>query len=243
MENLAPNRLLKTRQGTIAVGIAAAVLAAILLLVYLSHYRNSVKGSTEPVTVLVARHLIPKGTSGNALARRNLYVVTTVPKGQLKLGAISDPATLSGLVVAADINPNQQLTSSDFVAASVGALASQLTGNWRAVSLPALDAAHGLAPDVQAGDHVDVYAQLNGTVGLVLPNVLVLASPTQVATGSTATVTGTYILRVPTAKAARFAYVGQNGAIWLVLRPGRGGSATQPAFATADNALLHRGER
>ena len=41
MENLAPGRLLKTRQGTIAIGVAAAVLAAILLLVYLSHYRSS----------------------------------------------------------------------------------------------------------------------------------------------------------------------------------------------------------
>jgi hypothetical protein len=65
VENLAPSRLLKTRQGTIVVGVAAAVLAAILLLVYLSHYRSSVKGSTEPVTVLVAQSLIPKGTSGS----------------------------------------------------------------------------------------------------------------------------------------------------------------------------------
>ena len=242
MENLAPNRLLKTRQGTIAVGIAAAVLAAILLLVYLSHYRNSVKGSTEPVTVLVARHLIPKGTSGASLAARNLYVVTTIPKGQLKLGAITDPSVLSGQVVAADINPRQQLTTSDFVAVSVGALASQLSGSWRAISLPALDAAHGLTPDVQAGDHVDVYAQLNGSVGLVLPNVLVLATPSQPPAGSTAAVTGTYILRVPTAKAARFAYVGQNGSPWLVLRPGHGASPTQPAFATANNALLNHGE-
>ncbi|MDP9308696.1 MAG: Flp pilus assembly protein CpaB [Actinomycetota bacterium] len=242
MENLAPNRLLKTRQGTIVIGVAAAVLAAILLLVYLSHYRNSVRGSTEPVTVLVAKSLIPKGTSGTAIATRNLFVVTTIPKGQLKLGAISDSAVLNGTIAAADIYPRQQLTTADFTAASVGALAAQLSGNWRAVGLPALDPAHGLAPDIQAGDHVDVYAQLNGTMGLVLSNVLVLASPTQAAAGSTAPITGSYILRVPTAKAPRFAYVGQNGAFWLVLRPGHGAAATQPAFVTASNALLHRGE-
>jgi Flp pilus assembly protein CpaB len=242
VENLAPSRLLKTRQGTIAVGIAAAVLAAILLLVYLSNYRNSVKGSTEPVTVLVARSLIPKGTTGASLATKNLFIVTTIPKGQLKFGAVSDPAVLRGTIAAADIYPQQQLTTADFTAASVGALAAQLTGTWRAVALPTLDAAHGLAPDVQAGDHVDVYAQVNGTVGLVLSNVLVLASPTQATAGSTAPVTGNYILRVPTAKAPRFAYVGQNGSIWLVLRPGHGARATQPAFVTASNALLHRGE-
>jgi Flp pilus assembly protein CpaB len=242
VENLAPSRLLKTRQGTIAVGIAAAVLAAILLLVYLSHYRNSVKGSTEPVTVLVAKSLIPKGTTGAALATKNLFVVTTIPKGQLKLGAVSDPALLRGTIASADIYPRQQLTTADFTAASVGALAAQLSGPWRAVALPTLDAAHGLSPDVQAGDHVDVYGQVTGTVGLVLSNVLVLASPTQATVGSTAPVTGNYILRVPTAKAPRFAYVGQNGSFWLVLRPGHGAGATQPAFVTANNALLHRGE-
>jgi Flp pilus assembly protein CpaB len=243
VENLAPSRLLKTRQGTIVLGIAAAVLAAILLLVYLSHYRSSVKGSAEPVTVLVAKRLIPKGTSGTSLATQNLFVVTTIPKGQLKLGAISDPAVLRGTIAAADIYPRQQLTTADFAASSVGALAAQLSGRWRAVALPALDPAHGLAPDVQAGDRLDVYGQLNGTVGLLMSNVLVLASPTQAAAGSTAPVSGTYVLRVPTAKAPRFAYMGQNGTFWLVLRPGHGAGATQPTFVTADNTFLHRGER
>ena len=219
MENLAPSRLLKTRQGTIVVGVAAAVLAAILLLVYLSHYRSSVKGSTEPVTVLTAKSLIPKGTSGASIAARNLFVVTTFPKSQVKLAAISDPAVLQGRVAAADIYPSQQLTTTDFTTPTVGALAVQLAGNWRAIALPTLDAAHGLAPDVQAGDHVDVYAQVHGVLGLVLPNVLVLVSPTQATAGSSAPVSGNYILKVPSSKAARFAYIGDNGKFWLVLRP------------------------
>jgi Flp pilus assembly protein CpaB len=230
VENLAPSRLLKTRQGTIMIGVAAAVLAAILLLVYLSHYRSSVKGSTEPQTVLVAKSLIPKGTTGASLASKNLFVVTTIPKDQLKLGAISDPAVLRGTVAAADIYPRQQLTTADFATAAVGALASQLGGAWRAISLPTLDAAHGLTPDVQAGDHIDVYAQLNGVLGLVMPNVLVLASPTQATPGSTAPVSGNYVLRVPTAKAARFAYIGQNGTFWLVLRPASGARPTPPVL-------------
>ena len=231
MENLAPSRLLKTRQGTIAVGIAAAVLAAILLLVYLSHYRSSVKGSTEPVTVLVSKRLIPKGTSGETLAKANLFVTTTIPKGQLKIGAISDPAVLNGTIVASDIYPNQQLTSSEFTTPTVGALASQLSGAWRAIALPSLDSAHGLTSDVQRGDHIDVYAQVNGTLGLVLPNVLVLATPTQGSTGAAA-VSGNYILRVPTSKAPRFAYAGQNGSLWLVLRPAKGARTTPPVLET-----------
>jgi Flp pilus assembly protein CpaB len=237
VENLAPSRLLKTRQGTIAVGIAAAVLAAILLLVYLSHYRNSVRGSTEAVTVLVAKRTIPKGTTGTSLATNGLYIVTTIPKGQLKLGAISDPAVLRGTVAAADILPRQQLTSADFTTASVGALAAQLSGGWRAIALPTLDAARGLTPDIQAGDTLDVYAQLNGALGLVMSNVLVLASPTQATAGSTAPVSGNYILRVPTSKAAKFAYIGQNGTYWLVLRPASKARPTRPALEPSRNIL------
>ena len=235
MENLAPSRLLKTRQGTIVVGVAAAVLAAILLLVYLSHYRSSVKGSTEPVTVLVAKRLIPKGTSGSSIAAQNLFVVTTIPKGQLKVGAISDPAVLQGTVTAADVYPNQQLTTSDFTTKSVGALASQLTGRWRAISLPSLDAAHGLAPDVQANDHVDVYAQVGGVTGLVMSDVLVLASPTA-ATGS-APASGNYILRIPSSRAAKFAYIGDNGKYWLVLRPASKALPTPPTLAPSANVF------
>jgi Flp pilus assembly protein CpaB len=233
VENLAPSRLLKTRQGTIVVGVAAAVLAAILLLVYLNHYRSSVKGSTEPVTVLVAKRLIPKGSSGSSIAAANLFVVTTIPKGQLKLGAISDPAVLQGTVAAADIYPNQQLTTNDFTTKTVGALASQLSGRWRAISLPSLDAAHGLSPDIQAADHVDVYAQVRGVTGLVMSNVLVLASPTA-ATGS-APASGNYIIRVPTSRAAKFAWIGENGQYWLVLRPASKAVPTPRALEPSAN--------
>jgi len=233
VENLAPSRLLKTRQGTIVVGVAAAVLAAILLLVYLSHYRSSVKGSTEPVTVLVAKRLIPKGTSGSTIAQQNSYVVTTIPKGQLKLGAISDAAVLQGKVAVADIYPNVQLTTGDFTTKTVGALASQLTGKWRAISLPTLDAARGLSPDIQAGDHVDIYAQVRGLEGLVMSDVLVLASPTA-ATGS-APASGNYIVRVPTSRAAKFAWIGENGKYWLVLRPASKARQTQPAVEPSAN--------
>jgi Flp pilus assembly protein CpaB len=243
VENLAPSRLLKTRQGTIALGIGAAVLAAILLLVYLSHYRSSVKGSSEAVTVLVAKRLIPKGTSGAALASKDLFDATTIPKGQLKVGAISDSALLRGTVAATDIYPAQQLTASDFTTPSAGALASQLSGRWRAISI-SLDAVHGLSPDVVAGDHVDVYAQLDGvkspvgvekTLGLLMPDVTVIATPTQAAAGTTAPASGNYVLRIPSRQTARFLYMAQNGNIWFALRPAIGAKKTPRAFVTSNN--------
>ena len=58
-------KVTQSRGWTLALGIAAAALAAILLIAYLVQYRSSVNASTAPTPVLVAKNLIPKGTSGH----------------------------------------------------------------------------------------------------------------------------------------------------------------------------------
>jgi len=65
-------------------------------------------------TVLVAKRLIPKGTSGSSIAAQNLFVVVTIPKEQIAPRGISDPAVLQGRVAAGDIYPNEQLAMSHF---------------------------------------------------------------------------------------------------------------------------------
>jgi Flp pilus assembly protein CpaB len=239
VENSLPSRLLKTRQGTIAVGIAAAVLAAILLLVYLSHYRSSVKGSTEDVTVLVAKSLIPKGTSGTVLATKALFVATTVPKAQLKDGAVTDPALLRGRTAVNDIYPSQQLTINDFTTSAATGMSTRINGSMRAVSIP-LDSAHGITSSLQTGDHVDVYFQLNNTLvmGLLLPDVLVLSAPGS-ATGTTSNVTSNFVLQVSSRNAARLTFAAENGKVWLALRPQASPRPTPPVFATPGN--IYRG--
>jgi flagella basal body P-ring formation protein FlgA len=81
---------------------------------YLSHHRTSAKGATELGTVLVAKRLILKGTSWSSIAAQNLFWVATIPKEQMAPTAISDPAVLQGRVAAGDIDPNQQLETSNF---------------------------------------------------------------------------------------------------------------------------------
>jgi flagella basal body P-ring formation protein FlgA len=98
---------------TLVTGIAIGA-AAVAVPVYLKHDRNSGKDSTGPGTVLVAKRLILKGTPWSSIAARNLFLVTTIPKGQIAPGAISDPAVLQGRVAAGDIYQNQQLETSDF---------------------------------------------------------------------------------------------------------------------------------
>ncbi len=107
------SRIGNSRNWTLALGIGAALLAAILLVVYLNRYRSSVNAENAATPVLVAKNLIPKGTSGTIIAKQELFQVASLPKNDLKVGAISDPAFLNGRVAATDIFPGQQITTAD----------------------------------------------------------------------------------------------------------------------------------
>ena len=74
------SKVTQSRGWTLGLGIAAAALAAILLIAYLVQYRSSVNASTEPTPVLVAKGLIPKGTSGTVIAEKGLFQAATLPK-------------------------------------------------------------------------------------------------------------------------------------------------------------------
>ncbi len=227
MEAMLPKGMLGTPRRAIIAGVAALVLATILLLVYLNHYRSSVKSANANVTVLRAKVFIPRGTTAQAMARKGLFEVTAIPQDQLKNGAVTDAAVLHAQVALDDLYPGQQLTTSDFgTTATSSALSGSsvllgtrgATGTWRAIAIH-LDASHGIMPQIQTNDHVDVYTQIGATMGLLMQNVYVLAAPNQVATGTAAPTSANYILRVPTKEAARFAFAADNGKIWFALRP------------------------
>ena len=244
MQGVFSGRLFTTRGGALAVGGVAAILAAALLFAYLRAYRSSVRSGTAPVTVLVAKQLIPKGTAGGLIGQKELYQVTSLPKDQVINGALADPAALRGQVATSDIYPGQQLTTSEFSATSTGSLPEQLTAAQRAMSVP-LDSAHGLIGQVHNGDHVDVYVGFGNNTAttakpvlkLLLANVLVLNVPSSTSGGFATTSTANVVLRVPSAKAAEFAFASDNGKIWLVLRPQIGASKTPPSVANTLSVL------
>jgi Flp pilus assembly protein CpaB len=231
--------LLSSRRGTILVGAAAAVLAAILLVVYLNRYRASLNGSAEPATVLVAKSLIQKGAPGNLVGSTHQFQVASIPKDQLKDGALTDPGALAGLVAAKNIYPGQQLTLAEFTPTVPGSLQTNLTKRDRAISIP-FDSSHGMVGQISPGDHVDVYVGLNqagpgGAVPIIkrlIDNTLVLATP-----GAGAS-SGNIILRAKGPQAAELAFAADNGKLWLVLRPASGARPVNPGLVTAGRLLL-----
>jgi Flp pilus assembly protein CpaB len=245
MENLLPKGMLGTPRRAVILGVIALVLAAVLLLVYLRHYRDSVKSSNSNVPVLRAKVYIPKGTTAVALAKTNQFEVASIPKDQLVNGAITDAGVLHGQVAVEDIFPGQQLTTADFgvtplstaLSGSQDLLGSGPTkGTWRALAVNP-DAVHGLTPQVQTGDHVDIYVAFGTKIGLLAPDVLVLAAPNQSASGTTAATSANYILRVPSRNVVKFASSQDNGKLWFALRPQRGAKPTLPTILNDTNFL------
>jgi Flp pilus assembly protein CpaB len=228
--------MFSTRRGAITTAVIAALLAAILLFAFVESYKNGGSSSSGNTPVFVASGYIPAGTPVSVIASAQLLSRTTVPSNHVVVGAISDPSVLRGEVAAVSIYPGQQLTASDFTAKAVG-LASQLTGQQRAIAIP-VDSAHGLVGYVQAGDHVEVLedsgagrAGANG-VSVLAANVPVLVAPGSSGGGIGGTggsSGGNIILEVSARQASEFAYAADNGKVWILLRPPLGALGTTAA--------------
>jgi Flp pilus assembly protein CpaB len=226
MEGITSSKLFTTRQGTVLLGVIAAVVAAIALIVYLNHYRNSVK--TGDIRVLVASKVIPAGTPGNVLVSNSGYY-RSVPyaKSQVETGAVVDPSALAGQVALKDIGLNQQLTAADFGPGT--GLANDLNANQRAVVV-SLGSPQQVGGQIGAGSHVDVWAVLSGqtngvtqsTVKLLYQDMYVLAiGGDNVTFRATPTQAGTLI------------YAANNASLWLTLRPTIGTTPKPPTIGSS----------
>jgi len=244
-------RLVSTRRGTILLSVIAAAVAGGLILVYVNRYRDSVRATGAPVTVLVAKVNINKGTAGDLIASSGLYSTTTLRQSQVLEGAFSDTSNLTGKVATTAIPQGAQLTSADFADASSN-LAASLTGDERVISLP-FSSAQGLSGSLQVGDHVDVYGGFN--VSSVGPNGLAAGGgsrpvvrriltdvPVVAIGGSTsgafASSNTNLSFKVTDQEAADLAFASQNGTLWLGLEPSAGLKSSRPSVVTMETLLL-----
>jgi Flp pilus assembly protein CpaB len=212
VENISSSKLFTTRQGTIMLGVIAAVIAAIALLVFLSQYRS---GANSSVGVLVAKKTIPQGTSGDVLAKSTgFYTVAQIPKDNVLNGAITDSSTLSGKVALADINPSSQLTESQFGEGT--GVVQKLGPNERAVVV-SLGSPQSVGGQIAAGSNVDFWVTTSGQgaggvsrpiAKLLFQDVLILG-----VSGGNITLKAT-----SPKQAGQMIYASTNDQIWLALR-------------------------
>ena len=220
---------LSSKNGTFAVAGLLALIAAAALLVFLREYKDDLTDS-DPVQVLVARSLVPKGTSGDIIADEQLYKLERVKNSQVEDGAVSDPSEFAGQVLVADVHPGHQLRNSDF--GTGRAAQASLSGFQRAMTIP-VDSSRGMIGAIEAGDRVDVVVTFgNGGIGrsdakIAARNVLVLSVPGASDDGIGSTDGGAATLRVNDRDAAPIAAAVDSGQVWLVLRPAVGAQSGQ----------------
>src|ERR671932_1781196 len=243
----ATRKILSTREGTLGFAAVAGLLAVAILMVFIRGYKRSLDKGAEPVTVLVAKADLPKGSSGDLIAAKGLFQATGFKREQVKEGAITDPASLRGQVAAHNLVPGQQLTTADFTKPTDPVM-SKLGDDQRAVTLP-LDTAHGMIGDIHAGDRVDVFAGFQvqpDTAGrprpvlrVLLQNVEVLKAPPAGKTGGLSGQQNQYVvLRVSDKDAPQLAFSSDNGKVWIALRPQAGAKQDKPSLVTLDRLLL-----
>jgi len=233
VENIMSSKLFTTRQGTVLLGVIAAVIAAIALIVYLSHYRSSVKNSGAAIQVLVAEKLILKDTPGDVIRTNPSYYQTqSIARSNVQTGAFVDPATLAGKVALTDISPGQQLTAADFGPAS--GLSTQLNPRQRAVVV-ALGSPQEVGGQIGPGSHVDVWvtSSAQGSNGVSKPTAKLLFQNMSVLTAGTGG--GNVTLRASPRQAGQLIYASSNAQIWLVLRPTIGTIEKKPPVISASN--------
>jgi Flp pilus assembly protein CpaB len=241
-------KLLSSRRGTILVAAACVLIAGAIIVFAMHRYRQSVNAQGQLETVLVATQLIQKGTTGDAIARGNLFHPTQIVAKQVSAGAITDTAAITGKVTAVNIYPGQQLTLADF--ASTGDLAAQLGPNDRALSIP-LPQGPGLVGQLQAGDHVDVYGGwtvLNEQgrsvplTKLLVPDATVLKAANAPISGgiggSSTSQISDVVIKVNVADAAKIAFTSTNGTVWLVLRSPTATAPSATQITSIDSILF-----
>lgn len=218
------SKLFTTRQGTVLLGVVAAIIAAIALLVYLNHYRDSV--TPPPVSVLVAAKTIPQGTSGETLAKSTgFYEVAKIPQNQVLSGAITDASTLSGKVALTEITPNSQLVESQF--GTVSGVLPKLGPNDRAVVVT-LGTPQAVGGQITAGSQVDFWVTTSGSGagGVTRPLAKLLFQDMTVLGVNGGNVT----LEATPTQVGQIIYASTNDQIWLALRPANGTKPKPPVI-------------
>jgi Flp pilus assembly protein CpaB len=142
-------------------------------------------------------------------------------------GAISTPSSVAGLVLAAPIYAGEQVTVRRFSNVSAQGIRSELKGTLRAVQVSG-DPNQLLAGTLQAGDHVDLVANLRtdaastqSATKIVLRDLLVLTPPADPALGkvSSSGNSDSAILAVTDTQVQRLFFVMKNADWTLELRP------------------------
>jgi Flp pilus assembly protein CpaB len=214
----------RIRNVLLAVGLA--LVAMMLTLFYVTNYKRSVQRDASSVAVYVAARDVPAGSAGADMVAQHDLKTVHVARKDVVPGAISNPNQIQNVVLAGPLYSGEQVTLRRFTDVAAQGIRAQLKGTLRAVQI-AGDPTQLLAGTLQAGDHVDVVANLRVTSNttetatrIVLRDLTVLTGPTDsTLTKVSAGGATSAILAVSDTQVQRLFFVLKNADWTLELRP------------------------
>jgi len=227
------------RMRNLAAAGVLALVATLLTSVWVSRAQGgSTATSVTKVPVLVATRDLPIGTPATAAFRDGWIAIRQLPAESASPVSLPSATALRGQVVTQPIYKGEQVVASRFGRSGTQGLGISLAGALRAIEVPG-DQNQLLAGTLQAGDHVDVLANVkinatNPKARVALRNLIVLRAPTA-PTSSTAT--GSVTLQLTDKQAQALLWVTKNADWSLVLRPSSGASSTATAPTTQRDVL------
>ena len=235
----------RVRNLVIAIGLA--LVAVLLTLMYVTNYKRSVQHQGALVRVYVAARDIPAGTAGADVVSQHYLHTENVQRRDVVPGAMSGPGQIESLVLTDPLYAGEQVTTRRFTNVAATGIAGALTGTERAVQV-AGDPNQLLAGTLQAGDHVDLVANLHATgsmqsyaTRIVLRNLLVVSPPSTSATAKLSSTSGdgstSAIVQVTDKQVQRLFYVLKNADWTLELRPAHSATDSPERVETADSIL------
>jgi Flp pilus assembly protein CpaB len=147
------------RLRNILIALGLAILAALLTTFYVANYKRHVQRQHVTVSVVVAAKDIPVGMPGDEILKGHYLTTQSVERTAVVPGALSDPNQVANQVATQPIYGGEQVTARRFGAKEAMGIRGQITDVYRAYQLPG-DGNQLLAGTLQAGDHVDILANI-----------------------------------------------------------------------------------
>ena len=224
--------------------VAAILIAAVgagLVLLYVHNVNQRVSAREAPRKVLLAKKIIPAGTTGAAAFAAGDIEATPLPEAAIAANALASISKVADLVALAPIYPGEQILSTKFgKEGDSGTLTIPTPGTIAiSLSLPGPARVKGF---IVPGSEVAVYLTSTGTTRLILSQVKVIAvgSRTLVPSSGQATATGqqsdVVTFGVTAAQAQKLIFAQSTGSLYLALLTPNSSTPSEPP-TTAANIL------
>ncbi|HEY5049390.1 MAG TPA: Flp pilus assembly protein CpaB [Acidothermaceae bacterium] len=205
--------------------VAAVLVAAIgagLVLIYVHDVNQKVKAREAPEQILVAKKVIPAGTTGAAASAEGDLEFLRVAREAVAPGALATIDPVANLVTLAPIYPGEQILSLKFGKQGASSLLTIPTAGTVALSI-SLSGPAGVNGFIAPGSQVAVFLTAGGATKLILPRVSVIAVGSRTLVPSSGQATGTnqqsdvVTFGVTAAQAQTLIYAQSAGSLYLTL--------------------------